>query len=184
MPKVHQGHLDARRQQIIDAARARFAGHGFAHTSMADIVTESGLSTGAIYRYFKSKDEIVVAVCEQGDNILPRSLSAEALAQFLEAIRARARDGHARLVTQIYAEAAISPTLALVVQKQLDAGRARIAELVRTERAPTRSDDHSPEQIAEAFIAICAGFNQQLAVRGDLDPAPFTRALLAVTSDS
>jgi AcrR family transcriptional regulator len=181
MPKVHQDHLDARRRQIIDAARARFASHGFARTSMADIVTQSELSTGAIYRYFKSKDEIVVAVCEQGDDILPRSLTAEALSTFLEALRTRAREqGHARLVTQIYAEAAISPTLALIVQKQLDAGRARIAELVRAERGSTGPDDNTPEQIAEAFIAICTGFHQQLAVRGDLDPAPFTRALLAV----
>jgi hypothetical protein len=58
MPRVGQAHLDARRQQIVDAARARFAAHGFARTSMADIVAESGLSIGAIYRY-SSKDRQV-----------------------------------------------------------------------------------------------------------------------------
>ena len=36
------------------------------------------------------------------------------------------------------------------------------------------------EAIAEAFVAICIGYNEQLAVRGDLDPAPITRALMAV----
>jgi AcrR family transcriptional regulator len=175
MPRVSQAHLDARRQQIVDAARARFARDGFAHTSMADIVTESGLSNGAIYRYFTSKDEIVIAVCEQGTEALPRALTAEAVAGFLEHVRARARDnGHARLVAQIYAEAAVSPSLAAVVQRQLAAMRAAIAELVPEPRRPHAGP------IAEAFVALCASYNQQLAIRGDLDPAPYTAALMAI----
>ena len=175
MPKVSQAHLDARRQQIVAAARARFASHGFAHTSMADIVTESGLSNGAIYRYFTSKDEIVIAVCEQGTEALPKALTAEAVGGFLDHVRARARDNHhAQLVAQIYAEAAVSPALAAVVQRQLAAMRAAIAELVPE---PRRSQ---AGPIAEAFVALSASYNQQLAIRGDLDPAPFTAALMAI----
>ena len=175
MPKVSQAHLDARRQQIVDAARARFASHGFARTSMADIVTESGLSNGAIYRYFTSKDEIVVAVCEQSSEALPKALTAPAIGHFLEYVRARARDtDHARLVAQIYAEAAVSPPLAAVVQKQLAAMRDAITDLV-----PAARHRNAP-QIAEAFVAICSSYSQQLAIRGDLDPAPFTAALMSI----
>jgi AcrR family transcriptional regulator len=175
MPKVSQAHLDARRQQIVDAARARFASHGFAHTSMADIVAESGLSNGAIYRYFTSKNEIVVTVCEQAGDALPRALTAETVGGFLEHVRTLAREtGHARLVAQIYAEAAVSPPLAAVVQQQLAAMRAAVAELVPDRR---RGD---AEQIAEAFVGLCSSYSQQLAVRGDVDPAPFAAALMAV----
>jgi AcrR family transcriptional regulator len=175
MPRVSQAHLDARRQQIVDAARARFASHGFARTSMADIVTESGLSNGAIYRYFTSKDEIIVAVCEQGTQALPKALTAEEIAGFLEFVRARARDtGHPRLVAQIYAEAAVSPPLAAVVRNQLAAMRAAIAELVPERRRP------DADQIAEAFVGLCMSYSQQLAIRGDLDPAPYAKALMAV----
>ena len=71
MPKVDPGPLDARRRQIVDAARVRFAESGFARTSIADIVAESGLSTGAVYSYFKSKEQLVIAVCEQGNEALP-----------------------------------------------------------------------------------------------------------------
>jgi AcrR family transcriptional regulator len=175
MPRVSQEHLDARRQQIIDAARARFASHGFARTSMADIVTESGLSNGAIYRYFTSKDEIVAAVCEQSSEAMPKALTVEAIDGFLEYVRTLARDtDHARLVAQIYAEAAISPPLAAVVQQQLSAMRAAIAALVPARRR------RNAEQIAEVFVAICSSYSQQLAVRGDLDPAPFSTALMAI----
>jgi TetR/AcrR family transcriptional regulator, transcriptional repressor of aconitase len=175
MPKVSQAHLDARRQQIVAAARARFASHGFARTSMADIVAESGLSNGAIYRYFTSKDEIVVAVCEQGTEALPAAFTAEAIGEFLEHVRALARDtDHARLVAQIYAEAALSPQLAAVVQQQLSATRAAVAKLVPDRRR------READQVAEAFVALSSSYNQQLAIRGDLDPAPFTAALMAI----
>ena len=175
MPKVSQAHLDARRQQILDAARRRFASHGFARTSIADIVDESGLSNGAIYRYFTSKDDIIVAVCEQGSEALPKALTAEAIDAFLQFIRGRARDtDHARLVAQIYAEAAVSPPLAALVQQQLSAMRRAIADLVPARRRQ-RAD-----QIAEGFVAVCSSYSQQLAVRGDLDPAPFAAALMAI----
>ncbi len=175
MPKVSQEHLDARRQQIVDAARARFASHGFARTSMTDIVAESGLSIGAIYRYFPSKDDIVTAICKQSSNTLPTNLTAEAVHGFLEHIRAMARDhDHARLVAQIYAEAAMSPPLAAIVERQLVDLRAAIAALL-SERTP---DDAA--RIAEAFVAVCNGYGQQLAVRGDLDPTPFSAAVTAM----
>jgi AcrR family transcriptional regulator len=175
MPRVGQAHLDARRQQIVDAARARFAAHGFARTSMADVVAESGLSIGAIYRYFRSKDELVTAVCEQASDAFPTELSAETVGRFLEHVRTLAREkDHARLVAQIYAEAAVSPALAEIVAQQLAALRAAVAELVPEHRRP------AAESIAEAFVAVGVGYNQQLAVRGDLDPAPFARALMTI----
>src|ERR1700712_2984884 len=59
MPKVTEEHRDARRREIITAAIRLFARQGFQATSMADIIAESGLSAGAIYGYYKSKDELV-----------------------------------------------------------------------------------------------------------------------------
>jgi AcrR family transcriptional regulator len=175
MPKVDQEHLDARRKQIVDAARARFTAHGFAGTSMADLVAESGLSTGAIYRYFKGKDEIVVAVCGEASEAFPTALTIEAVTDFLEHVRVLARDeGHARLTAQIYAEAAVSPALSKVVRRQLDRLRSAVVELI-----PDGRRDEA-EEIAEAFVALSSGYSQQLAVRGDLDPAPFARALMAI----
>jgi AcrR family transcriptional regulator len=175
LPKVDQEHLDARRQQIVDAARDRFATHGFAHTSMADIVTESGLSTGAIYRYFGSKEEIIIAVCEQASEAFPEALTTESMGGFLEHVRVLARDkGHARLIAQIYAEAAVSPALGKIVERQLAMMRARVAELIPDSRTG------EAEAIAEAFVAVSTGYSQQLAIRGDLDPAPFTKALAAI----
>lgn len=53
---------EERRSQILDAAVAVFARLGFHQARMDDIVQEAGLSKGALYWYFKSKDEIVMAI--------------------------------------------------------------------------------------------------------------------------
>ncbi len=49
---------EERRAQIIEAALACFTRKGYNNTTMDDIVTESGLSKGSLYWYFKSKDEL------------------------------------------------------------------------------------------------------------------------------
>src|SRR4030042_7081481 len=62
MPKVTEGHLEARGQQILDAAWACFARKGYHQRTMQDICQESGLSPGAIYRYFAGKEAILEAI--------------------------------------------------------------------------------------------------------------------------
>ena len=46
--------------KIIDAAMKLFLEKGYETTTMQDIVETSGMSKGAIYHYFQSKQEIVV----------------------------------------------------------------------------------------------------------------------------
>ena len=65
MPKVSQQYRDARRNQILDAAKRCFLRDGFHETSMQDLFAEAGLSAGAVYRYFSSKDNMVLAIAEQ-----------------------------------------------------------------------------------------------------------------------
>ena len=160
MPRVAQQHLDARRQQIIDAARARFARDGFARTSMPDIVAESGLSTGAIYRYFKSKDEIVAAVCAQSLEGRPAGLDLASVGEFLEHLRRLSIDrGHARLALQIQAEAALSPSLAEIVERSQQEHRDHVAGLIRAARADGRlGAGPDPDQHAEAYVGLLSGY--------------------------
>jgi AcrR family transcriptional regulator len=54
-----------RREQILDAAQLVFARFGFERARMDDIVQESGLSKGALYWYFKGKDEIIQALMDR-----------------------------------------------------------------------------------------------------------------------
>ena len=53
------------RADLVDCASRLFYEHGYDGTSFADIVAASGLQRGNIYHYFKTKDEILLAVVER-----------------------------------------------------------------------------------------------------------------------
>lgn len=56
---------DMRREAIITAARELFSRKGFHGTSMPDIAHAAGISTGLIYYIFPSKEDILLACCEE-----------------------------------------------------------------------------------------------------------------------
>ena len=61
-PKVSEQYLEERRNQILDAAVATFSRNGLHQTTIEDIRLEAGLSRGAVYHYFKSKEDIIDAI--------------------------------------------------------------------------------------------------------------------------
>lgn len=56
---------EERKNQILDAATTVFARSGFSKARMDDIASESNLSKGALYWYFNSKDEIILAMMDR-----------------------------------------------------------------------------------------------------------------------
>ena len=79
-----------RRAQIIEAALACFCRKGFSHTTMDDIVAESGLSKGALYWYFDSKEDLFVTaintfLAEWGQESMSALASYETAAEKLRA---------------------------------------------------------------------------------------------------
>ena len=65
MPRLTEATKQARRRQIIDAAFTCFTAKGYTHTSMTDIIKESGLSSGSIYSHFSGKSDILYATVQQ-----------------------------------------------------------------------------------------------------------------------
>ena len=64
-------------QKILDVAERLFIEKGYDRASLQDIITATGLSKGAIYHHFTSKEDIFYSVC---DRIGRRN--AEVLSQF------------------------------------------------------------------------------------------------------
>lgn len=63
--KVRGEELETR-ARILAAAATWFADHGYAATSIRDIAREVGVTVGAIYVHFASKDRLLAAVYEEG----------------------------------------------------------------------------------------------------------------------
>src|ERR1700742_4696234 len=60
MPRLTEANRAAKRAEILAAARRCFARDGFHQTAMPDIAREAGVSVGAPYRYFASKEELIL----------------------------------------------------------------------------------------------------------------------------
>jgi AcrR family transcriptional regulator len=65
MARVTEAHIEARRDQIVDAAWACFARKGYHQTTMQEIADEAGISAGAIYRYYAGKEAVLKAISER-----------------------------------------------------------------------------------------------------------------------
>ena len=60
-----QAHSQAQRARILSAARQCFVEHGFHAANMASIAQTAAMSAGLIYRYFPSKNAIILAIIAQ-----------------------------------------------------------------------------------------------------------------------
>lgn len=56
---------DQRKSQILNAAEDVFTKKGFDEARMNDIAEKTGLSKGTLYLYFKSKDDLIVAILDR-----------------------------------------------------------------------------------------------------------------------
>ena len=122
MPKVSQEHRDARRDEIATAATRAFLAKGLQQTSMADIIAESGLSAGAFYGHFTSKQEVILEVARRTTTNRIAELadvaSRDELPEPGEVLRtiltglATDIDGDTRLLVQVWGMAMVDPTVA------------------------------------------------------------------------
>lgn len=206
-PRVSQAHRDARRRQILDAARARFARDGFHRTSMDDVISAAGLSAGAVYGYFPGKTALVHAVV---DDALGEVLQAfdDARAHVLASQEVHAEDG--LLPGPALVGAVVDAALASFAASGVDASRialfawaetlsdealrervaARLAELRDRLRAvlataPWDPSAAVPDELADAaasvLLAAPIGTIVQRHVTHDGDGATLARGLSALT---
>jgi AcrR family transcriptional regulator len=93
MPKISQAEFAARRGRIMDAARSCFARHGI-HVSVDEICAEAGVSKGAIYGYFTSKDAIIQAIADEHVADIDRVRSARGPEELRRILLESAGEGH------------------------------------------------------------------------------------------
>ena len=193
MPRISRARADARRRQIVEAALACFARHGFHKTTMQDIVTQSGLSPGSIYCHFAGKHDIIVAVVEERhrreDELVQRAFEkpnfVDALdqlaADFVDALRLPEERAWRRLTVQLWAESLHDSRLARAVREGVEKPRATLARMVQ--RAKTRGElpgTLSADATARLLIAFFQGLVLQVTWDGNLDVQPCVRALKAL----
>jgi AcrR family transcriptional regulator len=193
MPRVSTAYLAARRQQIMDAAAVCFARNGFHATSMQDVIAQAGLSVGAVYRYFKSKDDLRAAIAEQNIGTINEELAevanhepalppAEAMTRALDVVEPRlGPDGVAQLALQIWAEALGDPELKAFVSQTYGRLRANFVTIARR----ARTAGHVPagvdaDALGLALFTLMPGYIVQRLLTGGPDREAMGRAVGAL----
>jgi len=82
MPKLKPEEMDRRRRHIVDAARTCFVRGGIERTTTDDICKHAGLSKGAVYGHFASKDELILEVLDAGADAMDHLRRPASLKEF------------------------------------------------------------------------------------------------------
>lgn len=72
---------DNRRERLLDAAARLFGEQGFHAASMRDIAKAAGMLSGSIYYHFASKDELLLAIYEEGARRLAEAVEQAVASQ-------------------------------------------------------------------------------------------------------
>lgn len=196
MPKVSQAHLDARRQQILEAAIECFSRQGFHRTSIQDIVQQSELSPGAIYSYFSSKDEIVEAIANERHSregalfaAVEDAQDAEVrfyrlLEKFFGLLDDPEERQRRRVGIQMWAEALRNPQILTIIRQGVDEPQARLARMIAEAQA---SGDLPAElnapALARVMVALFQGFILQQAWDEQVDVKAYVETIKLVFRD-
>jgi AcrR family transcriptional regulator len=183
MPKVSDEHLAARRDQILKAAMIRFAEGGFHSTGMAEVIAASGLSAGAVYRYFPSKESLIRAIVEERvlhqaavafGQVIDSGIDdpADAIAAAITITdRAGEREGVdiTRLAVQAWAEALQNPEVLQVAQKAYQTIRGYLTVVARTAQEHGKAGSDVPaEQLGTVLMSLVMGYLLQRLIMGDM----------------
>ena len=178
---------EGRRQTILDAAAACFVEEGFHRASMQQICAKAEMSPGALYRYFKSKDEIIEAIAESEREEIAeilrelsktrhllkslKTISAEVLAYSADA-------GQGRLAIEVAAEASRNPRVAEIIaetDRELRGGLVGALTLAQTRG---EVDAHLPaEAAADLLLALLDGLISRFLLNPPSDTASLQAAL-------
>jgi AcrR family transcriptional regulator len=66
---VPQARSETTRQKILDAAMDLFSEVGYAAAGLGEVITRAGMTKGALYHHFDSKEALATAIIEQGTNL-------------------------------------------------------------------------------------------------------------------
>ncbi|MGH2363084.1 MAG: TetR/AcrR family transcriptional regulator [Chloroflexota bacterium] len=165
MPKTSTQHDTARRAQIVAAAAGCFARSGFAATTIPDIVRGAGLSTGSIYHYFSSKEQLFLAVVAEYVAVYDEAFFAElqrpgaplerleAGFVHLQAELAAQSPARARIALELWSRAHDVPDLRTWLA---EARERRIAAMVSLLSELCAAGELSPTEVADGAARLMA----------------------------
>jgi len=181
MPKISEERRAERREQILEGARRCFAEHGYEGATVAKLELEIGLSRGAIFNYFPSKEDLFVELAvrdtarmseiwrEQGLEAIVREvmeLDPAWLSVYLELFRRVRNDDDFR---------------ERIESRQKEIAPANRARIEKAQRSGEFRDDLGPREIG---IFVNLVLNGLALMRAGGEELPSTDLVLSLLRDA
>ncbi|MFD0021679.1 TetR/AcrR family transcriptional regulator [Streptomyces sp. NPDC058382] len=172
MPRLSDATRAQRRHHILASAWRCFSENGFHATSMDEVIAAAGVSSSAVYRYFRSKDELIDATVEEGiirvrdifERLLadtPTPTPAQTLETLVGELHSRTSNPEydlSKLAVHTWAEALRNPSLRERTRDRYTETCTRITELATRWQAEGHlSPDSDPEAAAATVFTLMHG---------------------------
>lgn len=167
---------ERRRRQILEAALVCFSRRGFHQATMSEICAECGLSAGALYRYFPSKTDIIVAIAEEHRREVMAAVQAadpaapviETMLRVFQSALEKVASLGGSLIGDVIAEASRDPALADRLKRSEEGLRSLLrAGLTEGQRVGQLDPAVDPDAAARIIEAFLDGVVLRLAILPD-----------------
>jgi AcrR family transcriptional regulator len=179
LPKIGPERRAARREQFVAAARGLAAQRGYRTLTVDDVCAGAGLSKGAFYAHFASKQELLLAILDadvaEVNGLLTTLETSEAseldrVRTYLQTMVLRGQDpAEEQLRAEVWSRVAEDPALATRLAEEVRGRRVRLAAFAE---AGARNGE-MVEIPANAFGAILVALVDGLLLHHSVDPAGF-----------
>ena len=174
-----------RQERILAAAEACFVRNGFHRTTMQDLAREAGMTAGNFYRYFASKEALVLGLADrerQRGSLLVEAMQRDgdrraALLSILTEYFVSIRREAAILRLDIWSEATRNPAIAAMTERSEEEARVWFID---TLKALATSADCDPSALYALLHPLMKGIVVSRALLPDYDPAPVVVQLCAL----
>ena len=178
---------EARRQRILDAAIDCFVEQGFHRASMQQICAKAETSPGALYRYFKSKDEIIEAIAESEradiagilvELAKTREISKSLGSIGVEILQHAADSVYGRLAIEVVAEASRNRRVATIIAETDQELRTALIDALQRAQALGTADSRLPAAAsADLLLALLDGLTTRFLINPETDASDLQSTL-------
>ena len=181
MPKISDERRTERREQILEGARRCFAEHGYEGATVVRLEREIGLSRGAIFNYFPSKEELFIELAVRDNARMSEVWISDGLAAVVRAV-VELDPAWLSVYLELFRRVRNDPAFRARIEERLKevapANRARIEE---AQRNGEFRNDITAKELGTFVNLVLNGLALQRA--GD-DELPSTELVLSLLDDA
>ncbi len=181
----------ATRERLVEAARVLFLAQGYEATGVAEVLREAGVNSGSLYYFFKTKEDLLLAVLDQYVELLHPVVIEPVFSRVSDPIHRvfGILEGYRRMLTMTWCRQGCPiGNLALEMSEKSPAVRERIALNFTNWRKAIRQclldagDRFAPgtdcDKLATFILTVMEGGVMQARTHRSLEPFDVSVAML------